>query len=256
MKIISLDVLFSPADFAALSHTELSNSICVVFDVLRATSSMITALVNGAQAIIPVEDIAGALKLRDQQPALLLAGERDGFRIGPGLTGGIAFDLGNSPREFQREVVEGKTIVMTTTNGTRALCACRNARRVLLSSFLNLKATFHSLEKEEEPFELLLVCGGTFAQTALEDSLCAGALCELVWKYMSPDRLSDSALMAHKLYETEKHDLLAAISRSRNGRRLLDYPQLKDDVAFCARLDAFPHSAQLGKDNVVRLQIL
>src|SRR5581483_4631948 len=128
----TLEVLFTPADFTALSRRNLDQTVCVVFDVFRATSSMITALANGAVAVVPVGEIEDALALRRQDPAVLLAGEREGVRIRAHLTGGVDFDLGNSPREFTREVVAGRTIVMTTTNGTRALRSCAHAREVLI----------------------------------------------------------------------------------------------------------------------------
>src|SRR3954468_4770124 len=134
----SLEVLFTPADFAVLERRDLSNTVCVVFDVLRATSSIVTALANGALAILPVGEISEALKIRERDPGVLLAGERDGLRIGSDLSGEVAFDLGNSPREFRREAVSGKRIVMTTTNGTRALRACAGAKSVFAASFLNL----------------------------------------------------------------------------------------------------------------------
>src|SRR5436189_5710155 len=101
----SLEVLFTPAEFAALERRDLSNQVCVVFDVLRRTSSIVTALANGASGILPVAEIPEALKIRERDPDVLLAGERDGLRIGSDLTGGVAFDLGNSPREFRREAI-------------------------------------------------------------------------------------------------------------------------------------------------------
>src|SRR5579862_2869593 len=159
----SLEVLFTPADFARLPHQDLSATLCVVFDVLRATTSMVTALGNGAAAILPVEEICDALAARQAQPEVLLAGEREGVRIGPDLAGGITFDLGNSPREFTAAAVAGKTIVMTTTNGTRALHACRRARRTLAGSFLNLAATADAI-RHDDADRLLLVCSGTFEQ--------------------------------------------------------------------------------------------
>src|SRR5262245_59166277 len=119
----SLEVLFSPIEFAALEREDLSAATCVVFDILRATSTMAAALDQGARSIIPVASIPEALAIRAQQPDVLLAGEREGVRILAELTGGIEFDLGNSPREFRSELVAGKTIVTTTTNGTRALRA-------------------------------------------------------------------------------------------------------------------------------------
>src|SRR5216110_511568 len=95
-----LEVLFAPAEFTALGQRDLNETVCVVFDVLRATSSMATALGNGAEAIIPVADITEALAIRQRQPNVLLAGERNGVRIEANLTGSFPFDLGNSPREF------------------------------------------------------------------------------------------------------------------------------------------------------------
>src|SRR5882762_4456409 len=120
----SIEVLFSPVEFSALSQRNLGRTACVVLDILRATTSMITALANGAEAIIPVAEISEALAIRQQRPEVLLAGEREGLRISPQLTGGVQFDLGNSPREYIAKTVQGKTIVLTTTNGTRALRAC------------------------------------------------------------------------------------------------------------------------------------
>jgi 2-phosphosulfolactate phosphatase len=97
MNITSLEVLFSPADFSPLHQRDLSMTVCVVFDVLRATSTMVTALDNGARAIVPVEDIPKALAMRREQSDVLLAGERAGLKIGADLTGSVAFDFGNSP---------------------------------------------------------------------------------------------------------------------------------------------------------------
>ena len=137
----SIEVLFTPAEFEALSKRDLSETVCVVFDVLRATSSMVTALANGAEAIIPVSEISEALEIKREDPNVLLAGERNGLRIEANLTGSISFDLGNSPREFTKNRVAGKRIVITTTNGTRALRSCGHAKTVLIGSFLNLEAT-------------------------------------------------------------------------------------------------------------------
>src|SRR5690348_6442306 len=105
-----VEVLFAPAEFGALKQRDLRKTVCVVFDVLRATSSMVTALGNGATGILPVDEISEALACRKDDPAVLLAGERDGLRIGGQLTGGVEFELGNSPREFTAEKVGGRKI--------------------------------------------------------------------------------------------------------------------------------------------------
>jgi 2-phosphosulfolactate phosphatase len=243
----SLNILFTPADFAALKPRDLRETVCVVFDVLRATSTMVTALANGAAAIIPVEDIPEALALRKERPEVLLAGERDGVRIPASLTGSIPFDLGNSPREFTREAIAGRTIVTTTTNGTRALRACARARLVLLGAFLNLRATADVII-EEAPPHLLLVCGGTREEAAYEDVLCAGALCDLLWAKFGRGKVADSVLMARKLYHLEKNDLSSAFSQTRNGARLMAIPELRGDLSFCAQHDILSLVARLGKE--------
>src|SRR5262245_116328 len=189
----NLEVLFSPAEFDALSGRDLSQTTCVVLDVLRATSSMITALANGAKSIVPVATISQALDLHKQDPQVLLAGERNGLRITQTLTGSLEFDFGNSPREFTRDKVQGRRIVVSTTNGTRALQACDRAKLVLVGSLLNLTATANYL-LACRPERLLIVCGGTFEQAAYEDTLVAGALSDLVWETFQSGQIADSAM--------------------------------------------------------------
>jgi 2-phosphosulfolactate phosphatase len=246
----SVEVLFAPAEFQTLAGRNLSETVCVVFDVLRATSSMVTALANGAEAILPVSEIDDALEVWREDLKVLLAGERDGLRIEENLTGSTRFDLGNSPREFTKEKVAGKKLVMTTTNGTRALRACAHAKSVLVSSFLNLKATTGFLEKQP-PTQLLVICSGTFEEAAFEDVLAAGALC--YWLFRDALRLnfSDSVSMATNLF-LEVRDLNVAMSQSRNGRRLMSRPELKDDVAYCAQQNVFDLVAGMGKDGWVK----
>src|SRR5258706_2349070 len=142
---MKIETILTPAEFAALAQRDLCAVACVVFDVLRATSTFVTALHNGAQGIIPVSEIAEAIALRKRQPDVLLGGERNGVRIS---AGGIDFDLGNSPREYTPGKVRGKTIISTTTNGTRALRACANAQTVLAASFLNLNATAEFIRQQ------------------------------------------------------------------------------------------------------------
>jgi 2-phosphosulfolactate phosphatase len=242
----SLEVLFAPAEFAALKNRDLSDTVCVVFDILRATSTIVAALGNGATGVAPVEEIAEAIAFRQNHPDALLAGEREGVRI---QFGGVTFDLGNSPREFIPARVLDRLIVTTTTNGTRALRACSHARLVLAASFLNRRATTDFLNLEN-PARLLLVCSGTHEEAAYEDVLGAGALCDLV--KFSNDAMADSALLARKLWRQEKSNLLAAVSESRNARRLLAMPELRDDVAWCFQRDVFPIVAQLHPDCLVK----
>ncbi len=234
---VQLEVLFTPADFASLPGRDLRQTVCVVFDVFRATTTIVTALGNGAAAVIPVAEISEALELRRQRPELLLAGERDGWRIGAALTGGVEFDLGNSPREFRPERIAGRTIVVTTTNGSRALRACAGAGELLAAAFPNLAATAAHL-RARTPEKIILVCSGTLERAAYEDVLGAGALAALIWP-SDDSRAADSARMARNIFERHQSDLVAAVVNSSNGRRLLGVPELRDDVACCLERDRF-----------------
>jgi 2-phosphosulfolactate phosphatase len=248
-----LDVTFTPAEFALLPQRNLEDVVCVVFDVLRATSTMIAALANGAERIVPVSEIAEALAWKQKEPGVLLAGERDGVRIRADRTGSVDFDLGNSPREFTPDRVTGRTIIMTTTNGTRALRACAGAREVLLGAFLNLTATLAHLQRRK-PARLLLVCAGTGDQASFEDALGAGALADAVWPAYEGGIISDSARIARQLHFRWHQDLAGAMMHARNGRRLLAQPELADDVGFCLRRNWYSTIGRLAEDgSVVRM---
>lgn len=251
---MKIEVILTPAELPALKQRDLSNAACVVIDVLRATSTFVTALQNGAKAIVPVSEISEALTVRQKQPDVLLGGERDGVTIHAYLTGGVDFDLGNSPREYTPEKVRGKTIVSTTTNGTRALHAGADARTVLAAAFLNLTATAEFL-RQLSPEELVLVCAGTHENPALEDVLAAGALCEILRDGASTHRISDSAEIAQRAYIQAKTDLAATACSSANARRLLAIPELRDDVPFCLQRDRYPLVVKRADDGVTLVSV-
>lgn len=246
-----VEVLFSPAEFRTLPGRDLSQTTCVVFDILRATSTMVTALAAGALGIRPVAEINEALDCRRRQPEVLLAGERNGVRIGAALTGGVEFDLGNSPREFTAARVAGKTIVSTTTNGTRAWRACAGAEELMVGSFLNLHAT--ALYLADRPRKkICLVCAGTGEAAALEDILAAGALCEELKSIQPATELQDAATIARSAFLQARENLADAIGEARNARRLLRLPELRDDVEFCLKLNTLSLVAAGDADGVLR----
>src|SRR5437879_6023984 len=171
----------------------LAGSIALVVDVLRAGTTIIHALAAGCTCIRPCLEIDEARALADQMRAgrVLLGGERAGKPL-PG------FDLGNSPREYTAQVCRGTTLVLTTTNGTRALHRAAEAERVLIASFVNYSAVCEQLQHDTRPVHIL--CSGTDGEIALEDALLAGAfvdfLCEIV-----EVRLNDSARLALDWFE-------------------------------------------------------
>ena len=220
---MKIDVALNPAEIAQLPARDLTRTTCVVFDVLRATSSMITALAHHAREIHPVCTIEEARALKKELPHAILGGERNGELIN-------GFDVGNSPFEYRE--LSGRTIITTTTNGTVALRACENSQAVLVGAILNLAALAEEIAWRE-PEELLLVCAGTFEEFALEDAYAAGLLIEA----LSGHALSDSAhaaLAITKLFSTP----IAALREARNGRALALKGRGKE-VDWCARLSQF-----------------
>lgn len=203
-----IDVALSPAEIDLLPQRDLGRATAVVFDILRATSTMITALAHGAAGIYPARSIEEARALREKLPEALLGGERHGDRI-------EGFDLGNSPLEYA-ENVRGRTIISTTTNGTIGLRACDGAWEVLAGAFLNMAALAAYLRAGARA-EIVLVCAGTFREPALEDILAAGMLVAL----LPGARLSDAAQLALALWQQHGHDLAGTLRLARNGRALL-----------------------------------
>ena len=256
-----IETILTPAELPALARRDWRGTACVVFDILRATSTFVTALHHGAEKIIPVGDIAAAVALKKQEPAVRLAGERAGVRIRAGQSGGTDFDFGNSPREFISERIRGRIIVSTTTNGTQALRACAGAEAVLAGSFLNLASTAEFLRAKNFA-TVRLVCAGTGVDVALEDVLAAGALVEnlagasltrpMAGRLHHTAKLSDSSQIALKTFSELKMDLVAAIGSSQNGRRLTAIPDLLDDVAFCAQRDVFNLVAMMDSAGALR----
>lgn len=162
VKVHLLPTLFEPE--------EVRGGITVIIDVLRASTTITHALAHGAQAVIPVGEVAEARQVAALRPieSVLLGGEREGVLI-------EGFDLDNNPLAYSSEVVSGKTIIFTTSNGTKALLRAREADRIVVGSFVNLQAVVHALVDDTRP--LHLVCAGTEGKISLEDVLCAGGIC-------------------------------------------------------------------------------
>lgn len=247
-----IEVISTPADQAALAGRDLSGVVCVVFDILRATSSIIAALANGAEAVLPAMEIPEALALRERFPDALLAGERAGLRIGAALTGGVEFDCGNSPREFFPGRVAGRRLVMTTTNGTRALRAATRSSAVFAGAFLNLSATARAV-MSRNPMAVVLIGSGTHHEMAYEDYLACGAMADQLIGLNPSFDMCDATLAARDAHGRHADDLAEGLGRGGNGRRLLSLPDLAPDVAFCAQRDHFPILAGLASSGEIRI---
>ncbi len=229
-----LEVILSLPEAQSLPERDLSQTTCIVFDVLRATTSMTMALANGATSIRPAAEIEEAMTFYNESKDALLAGERQGLRILADQTGGPDFHFGNSPREFDPEKVDGKELIMTTTNGTRALRSCDGAKSIYAASLLNVGATISMLQADL-PKHLILVAAGTFEQAAYEDIIGCGAMVDaFVGEF---EDQADSAMIAKLVWQKEEPNLLEGLKRSKNGGRLWRKPDLRDDVPACAQLN-------------------
>jgi 2-phosphosulfolactate phosphatase len=218
-----VDVVMHPAEIALLKGRLLTDVLCVVFDVLRATSSILTGLAHGVAEVVPVETIEEARAIAAVRQDAVLGGERNGDRI-------EGFDLGNSPVEYC--AIPGRVVVTTTTNGTVALRACSGANAVWVGAVLNLGALAREIRRTA-PEKLLLVCAGTFETMALEDVWAAGALVDAF-----PDaQWTDSARCAWTVAKQWPVSS-EALRLSRNGRALINACREKD-VDWCASRDKF-----------------
>jgi 2-phosphosulfolactate phosphatase len=243
-----LDVAFTPA---GLASTEVQGRTVFVIDVLRATTTMCAALHAGAKAIIPVGSAEEALRLAQTLAStdVLLAGEADCVRI-PG------FQLGNSPLEMTEAVVRGKTLVITTTNGTKALLACHGAAEVYLASAANLSvAAEKARECAERDGGVLILCAGRRGAFALDDAYCAGRLVAATQGDARARRgINDAAMASLDLVRRYGERWERPLSYSRAGRQLIRLG-FRDDVLDAARLDAYPVPAHFHERRVTLVPV-
>lgn len=224
-----IDVLLSPTVTA--TREQLEKTI-VVIDVLRATSTIATALANGAMEVIPVADPSEAIQLAKRlgDDQCLTGGERGGLPI-PGL------NLGNSPREYTCEVVNGMKLALCTSNGTHAIRWAQAAKKVYTASFLNLNSVVRQLEQENT--DVLLVCSGSDGGFAMEDLYCAGRIIQEISAQKMNLALSDAAKLAKMAAQSiESIGLEKALSETEHGKNLYELG-LGDDVTFCAQVNYF-----------------
>jgi len=223
---MKIDVALLPA---LLRPEMLSGRSVVVFDVLRATTTMTAALAAGAREIRVFDSLDAAQRsARTFDGARLLCGEA--HCLPP-----AGFDLGNSPASFSATLVAGKTLFMCTTNGTRALVAARSAKRLYIGALTNAAAVAEVLAREALDHTLLL-CAGTSGEIATEDAIGAGAVLHSLAKMRSIDLASDSAEIALNLYQSAGSDLRSALRNTRGGRNVIE-AGLPADIDYAAQIN-------------------
>jgi len=220
-----LDALLLPRELPIRPRPEL---FAVAIDVLRATTSIVVAFQHGCRSILPVASLEEAERARATTPDAVLAGEQGGRRI-PG------FNLGNSPREFTREAVGGRDVILTTSNGTKTLRAVSGGRTVAIGAFLNRSAVGDWVVARGA--DSLIVCSGYEGGFSLEDAVCAGAIVERTVQLATGLILGDGARGCQALWQRFGSDLVRLFRETDWGRRMLALG-FEGDLGVCAELDA------------------
>ncbi|MGI8636307.1 MAG: 2-phosphosulfolactate phosphatase [Segetibacter sp.] len=219
--------LFTSLSPALLHLTNLKNTVVVIIDVFRATSTIATALYNGAEKVIPVSGVEECKRLGSEIPNAVTAGEREG-KVIEGL------QFGNSPAEYPREFIEGKTLVLTTTNGTKLLHMAfeKGCSAVVTGSFPNLSAVCQYLVSSNT--DVVLGCSGWKDMFNLEDTLFAGALIDRIKEHFVIH--DDASLMAQQIYRLHESNLFKFIQNTTHWHRLAAYG-LQKDLHYCISID-------------------
>jgi 2-phosphosulfolactate phosphatase len=228
---VKLDVFMSPGEIAS---GDVQGRVVAVIDVLRASTSIAVALANGARTVVPVEDVDEAITRSRQfeRSQVRLAGERKMVAI-PG------FDMGNSPVEFTSEAVNDRTVLITTTNGTRSLLALQGARDIVVASYVNLSVVSVMLRAAARANDISIVCAGTEGHFSLEDAACAGRYVRSITQPGSSLTLNDAA-RACALIDGKYGDNIAEIFRDSWHGQALAEAGFGDDLVACAAVDSHP----------------
>ena len=231
---MKIQTVISPSLFSQIESIE--DKIVVVIDILRATSTITTIIDNDARALIAVKNESSALGYKSYN--YLIGGERNGETI-PG------FDFGNSPFDYKKDLVRNKTVVLTTTNGTKCIEMSSNASEVIIGSFLNLTAVVNYVQGKGK--DIVLFCAGWKDKVNLEDSLFAGAFALKIQNAIK----DDSTLLCMKAYENGKEDLFETLKKSNHFNRLKNKGVVYD-IKYCCNIDTTDVVPKLKKGMIVK----
>ena len=224
-KVPSLNTVLSPP---LLKLYDITNCTVVIIDILRATSTIATALYNGAKSVIPVDSVADCIKL-GKQMEVITAGERDG-KIAEGL------QYGNTPLQYTVDFIKGKTLVLTTTNGTKLLhvALAANAKSIITGSFCNISAVCDFLVNQKS--NVILACAAWKNRINIEDTLFAGAVINRIKENFEIN--CDASQIAETLYSNADGDLLGFMKEKNASHfhRLMNFG-LEEDIKFCLTED-------------------
>lgn len=237
----TIEVCLSPA---MIHLYDIRHSIVVVIDVLRASSSMCVAFANGAERIVPVMSLDESMSYKNK--GYIVGAERNGEMID-------GFDLGNSPFSYTVEKVKGKSIALTTSNGTRAIQAAKTAHQVVIGSFLNLNILTDWLRAQDQ--NVICLCSGWKNVFNLEDTLFAGAVVNRLISEFEYSSNCDSAIAAQHLYNLSRNDMYKFLENSSHRKRL-ERLHIEEDIRFCLTPNQAPVIPVLAGDELVNMNVL
>ncbi len=223
-----IDVLITPAE-----NTDFKNKTVIIIDVLRASTTILTALQNGANSVHLVVSVEDALKAKSRNPKFILGGERGGLR----QTG---FDLGNSPLEYIPEKVKDQDLVLTTTNGTLAANKAFTADNILIGCFRNLQAIVDHISKVQN--DVIFFCAGNDGRFSIDDTICAAIIVKKISILITDVQLSESAkfiletdIIRFGMHENMEGAITSIMQNSYHGQRLIKLG-FEQDVIYCSEL--------------------
>ena len=218
-----VDIIVSADD---IKNEKIKNKTVVVIDILRATSVITTAISNGCKAVIPVLTVEEAAEIvRNEKGEFMLGGERNALKI-------EGFHYSNSPLEYTRETIEGKTLVMTTTNGTKAIKGCEGASNILIGAMVNAKSIAKRILELNK--DVVIVNAGTYGEFSIDDFLCSGYIIDCIVNEIQAE-LSDIAITSHYIYKNNE-DIHSFIKYASHYKRITELG-LEADLEYCCRKD-------------------
>lgn len=223
---MKVDLIASADD---IKEHKIKNKSVVVIDMLRATSVIITAIKNGCREVIPVLTVEEAIhETKENKEKIILGGERKALKI-------EGFDCSNSPLEYKEKIVKGKTLVITTSNGTRAIKGSEGAKNILIGAMINAKSVAEKLARLEN--DVVIVNAGTCGEFSIDDFICSGYIINCIVENNQTEdiELTDIASTAHYIYKSN-NDIMSFIKYAKHYKTIIDLG-LKEDLEYCCKKD-------------------
>lgn len=247
-----LDAFLTP--YFPETENRFEGSIVVMIDVLRASTTVCAALNAGAKEVIPSESLDKAVKIYNSlsREVRFLGGERNGIKP-------QGFDAGNSPLEYTTDKVKGRSIILSTTNGTKIFLKARNAEHRIVGSFVNNSAIIEYIKmiidkQTVQKAKLFVICAGTDGRLSYEDVLCAGSIINEIAQMSDNSIITDSADAARNLYKVHAHDIKSFLTTCDHAE-LLKSKGFDDDVEFCLTPNTLPVVPVVGSNTIKALSL-